>query len=134
MLGKLLGVAREIATARLLGASFLADGFRGALAAVLLPMAPAQSDMLPSVLIPLYRDWREQGGPAVPATGLAALLTLLATLIAIAVFALAALWVGLLVGGAWAAPRPAARRRGRARPPVPFNACHSARRPGRYPA
>lgn len=99
MLGKLLGFVREIVIARLLGASLLADGLRGALTAVLLPVAPLQSDILPSVLIPLHREWRGKGDPAAQATGLAVLLTLLATLIAMAVFVFAAPWVGLLVGG-----------------------------------
>ena len=99
MLGKVLGFAREIEMARLLGANIVADSFRGALTAVLLPVVPIQSDMLPSVLIPLHRAWREQGDPARRSAALAFLLTLLASVIALAVYLLADPWVGLLVGG-----------------------------------
>jgi len=96
--GKVLGFAREVEMARLLGANIVADSFRGALTAVLLPVAPIQSDMLPSVLIPLHRSWSEDGSAAARSGALAALLTLFATLVAAAVFALAAPWVGVLVG------------------------------------
>jgi putative peptidoglycan lipid II flippase len=99
MLGKALGFAREVEMARLLGANIVADSFRGALTAVLLPVAPVQSDMLPSVLIPLHRDWREEGCAAQRSAAVAFLLTLVATVVAVAVFALAAPWVGVLVGG-----------------------------------
>jgi putative peptidoglycan lipid II flippase len=99
LLGKLLGFAREIEMARLLGANIIADSFRGALTAVLLPVAPIQSDILPSVLIPLHRSWREQGNEAQRSTALAILLTLFATLIAGLIYVLAAPWVGVLVGG-----------------------------------
>lgn len=96
--GKVLGFAREVEMARLLGANIVADSFRGALTAVLLPVAPMQTDMLPSALIPLHRSWSEGGSAAARSAALAALLTLIATVVAAAVFALAAPWVGLLVG------------------------------------
>jgi len=100
--GKLLGFAREVEMARLLGANIVADSFRGALTGVLLPVAPIQSDMLPSVLIPLHRSWceagSEEGGQAQRSAALAILLTLFAALVAAAVYALAAPWVGVLVG------------------------------------
>ncbi len=96
--GKVLGFVREVEMARLLGANIVADSFRGALTAVLLPVAPIQSDMLPSVLIPLHRSWSEDGSAAARSGALAALLTLFAAVVAAAVFALAAPWVGLLVG------------------------------------
>ncbi len=96
--GKVLGFAREVEMARLLGANIVADSFRGALTGVLLPVAPIQSDMLPSVLIPLHRSWSEKGDPAARSAALAILLTLFASLVAAAVFALAAPWVGVLVG------------------------------------
>ena len=62
--GKVLGFAREVEMARLLGANIVADSFRGALTAVLLPVAPMQTDMLPSALIPLHRSWSEDGSAA----------------------------------------------------------------------
>ena len=98
MLGKLLGFARELEMARLLGVSIVADSFRGAMTAVLLPVAPIQSDMLPAVLIPLHRDWQDDR-QAERTGALAVVLTLFAVVVAAAVFALAAPWVGVLVGG-----------------------------------
>ncbi len=99
LLGKVLGFAREMEMARLLGANLIADSFRGALTAVLLPVAPIQSDMLPSVLIPLHRIWRDEGDAAPRSTALAILLTAVAVLVAALVALVAAPWVGLLVGG-----------------------------------
>ena len=96
--GKVLGFAREVEMARLLGANIVADSFRGALTGVLLPVAPIQSDMLPSVLIPMHRSWSERGDPAGRSAALAILLTLFASVVAAAVYALAAPWVGVLVG------------------------------------
>ncbi len=98
LFGKLLGFAREIEMARLLGATVVADSFRGALTGVLLPVAPVQSDMLPSVLIPLHRRWSEDGDPAARSTALAVLLTLFAAAVAACVWVFAAPWVGVLVG------------------------------------
>jgi putative peptidoglycan lipid II flippase len=99
VLGKLLGLAREIEMARLVGANIVADSFRGAMTAVLLPVAPLQSDILPSVLIPLHKGWQEQGDAARRSAAVAVLLTILAALVAAGVHAVAAPWVGMLVGG-----------------------------------
>ena len=59
--GKILGFLREIAFARLLGATVVADGFRSALTATLLPIAPLQGDAVPAVLIPLHKRWSAEG-------------------------------------------------------------------------
>lgn len=98
VLGKLLGFLREIEMARLVGASLVADSFRGALTAVLLPVAPIQSDSVPSVLIPLHRDWEAAGEAPARSAALALLVTLVGVVAACAVWLLAAPWVGLLVG------------------------------------
>jgi putative peptidoglycan lipid II flippase len=97
-LGKLLGFAREVEMARLLGASIVTDSFRGALTAVLLPVAPIQSDMLPSVVIPLHRTWEADGDQAPRSAALAIVLTAFAVVVAICVFIFAAPWIGVLVG------------------------------------
>ncbi len=99
LLGKLLGFAREIEMARLLGTNIVADSFRGALTAVLLPIAPLQGDLVPSVMIPLHRVWSEQGRAAEMFACLAALFALVATALAAVVYWFAAPWVGVLVGG-----------------------------------
>lgn len=49
---KLLGFAREIVMARMLGAGIVADAFRGAVTAVLQPIAPLQGDIVPAVPVP----------------------------------------------------------------------------------
>ncbi len=98
VLGKGLGFLREIEMARLVGASIVSDSFRGALTAVLLPVAPIQSDSVPSVLIPLHRGWAAEGDAAPRSTALAFIVTLLGVAVAVLVSALAAPWVGVLVG------------------------------------
>ncbi len=98
LVGKVLGFLREIAMARLVGANLVADGFRGALTAVLLPVAPLQSDSLPAVLIPLHRQWSLDGDAPQRSGALAVLVTGFALLVACAVFLFAAPWIGVLVG------------------------------------
>jgi putative peptidoglycan lipid II flippase len=97
VIGKLLGFGREIEMARLLGANVIADSLRASLTAVLLPVAPMQSEMLPAVLIPMQKDWRETGSEAQRAAALAILLTAVSVVIAFFVYALAAPWIGVLV-------------------------------------
>ena len=50
---KLLGFGREIAMAHVLGATLVADGFRGAITAVFLPIAFLQNETVPAVMIPI---------------------------------------------------------------------------------
>ena len=98
MMGKLLGFLREVEMARLIGAGFVADSFRGALTAVLLPVAPIQSDSVPSVLIPLHREWSGRGDAASRSGALAVIVTLFGAAVAAGLWLLAAPWIGLLVG------------------------------------
>jgi putative peptidoglycan lipid II flippase len=61
---KLLGFGREILMAQVLGASLVADGFRGAITAVMLPLAFLQNETVPAVMIPMHRDALTDGnGP-----------------------------------------------------------------------
>ncbi len=53
---KLLGFAREIMMANVLGATLIADGFRGAITAVMLPISFLQNETVPAVMIPMHRD------------------------------------------------------------------------------
>ncbi|MEH2482649.1 hypothetical protein V1282_006006 [Nitrobacteraceae bacterium AZCC 2146] len=53
---KVLGFGREVLMAKVLGASLVADGFRGATAAVLIPLAFLQNESVPAVMIPMHRD------------------------------------------------------------------------------
>ena len=61
LLGKALGFVRELMMAQVLGASIVADGFRGALTGVLLPLILLQNDCVPALLIPLHKRWGGQG-------------------------------------------------------------------------
>lgn len=99
LVGKVLGFLREIEMARLLGATFIADSFRGALTAVLLPIAPMQGEMVPSVMIPLHRQWRAQGVEVACFTSLMVVLTCISLVITCLVWLLAPAWVDVVVGG-----------------------------------
>jgi putative peptidoglycan lipid II flippase len=80
---KLLGFAREITMATVLGATLVADGFRGAITAVMLPIAFLQNETVPAVMIPMHRDAlkgenapQKLGALAIAATGIALILML----------------------------------------------------------
>ncbi|UGV25294.1 virulence factor MviN [Rhodopseudomonas boonkerdii] len=78
---KLLGFGREILMAHVLGATLVADGFRGAITAVFLPVAFLQNETVPAVMIPMHRDAlrgddapRKLGALAIATTGIALIL------------------------------------------------------------
>ncbi|MFX8577807.1 hypothetical protein ABTM02_20180, partial [Acinetobacter baumannii] len=81
------------------GASLIADAFRAATTGILMPLAPFQSESVPSTLIPLHRRWEEDGA----APRLFAALTLAITAIGILLMGLVLVfseqWIDLLVGG-----------------------------------
>ena len=97
--GKILGFVREIAFARLLGASMVADGFRSALTGTLLPIAPLQGDAVPAVLIPLHKRWSAEGRAQEWFTSLTVALVLFSLVIAIVVRLAADSWMRLIAGG-----------------------------------
>lgn len=99
LLGKALGFVRELMMAQVLGASIVADGFRGALTGVLLPLILLQNDCVPALLIPLHKRWGGQGRVIRRFTALTIALTLAATLIMLALEGLARQWVDVIVGG-----------------------------------
>lgn len=78
---KVLGFGREILMAHVLGATLVADGFRGAITAVMLPIAFLQNETVPAVMIPMHRDAlkgedapRKLGALAVATTSIALVL------------------------------------------------------------
>ena len=99
LLSKVLGLGREILIAQAIGASLIADSFRGGLTAILLPLVFLQGETVPAILIPAYRAW-DQEGVAPHRFGA---LTLALTLVGFALFAAVELtapfWIGALVGG-----------------------------------
>ena len=99
LLGKLLGFMREIEFARLLGASYVADSFRRAMTATLLPISFMQGDMIPSVLIPLHRRWSTEGVAPALLTALMAVFACISITITVLVWIFADWWVDIVVGG-----------------------------------
>jgi putative peptidoglycan lipid II flippase len=99
LLGKIAGFIREILFARVLGTNFIADSYRAGVTAVLLPINPLQSDIIPSVLIPLHREWSAEGRGSQMFTPLLALFGLISSLLAVLAWVLAGTWVGFIVPG-----------------------------------
>ncbi len=99
LLGKVLGFVRELMMAQVLGASLVADGFRGALTGVMLPLILLQNDCVPALLIPLHKQWGREGRVVPRFTALTIALTLVATLIMLTLELLAHQWVDVIVGG-----------------------------------
>ena len=98
LLGKILGFARELLMARVFGASLVADSFRGAGTAVMIPLIPMQNEGVPAVMIPMHRAWQEQGRAPEYLAALCAGLTAIAVLIALAIEASGSWWVTLVMG------------------------------------
>ncbi len=96
---KLLGLFREILQARLLGATILADSFRGALGVSVVPIAPLQGEAIVSVLIPLHREWKSEGVATRLFSALIADFFVASTLIAALIWVFADAATSLLVGG-----------------------------------
>lgn len=99
LLSKALGLVREMLVARAIGASFIADSFRGGLTAVMLPLAFLQNESVPAILIPTYREWRETGDAPRRFAALTAALVLTGGALFMLVEASAPLWIDLLLGG-----------------------------------
>lgn len=103
LLSKVLGLLREILIARAIGASLVADSFRGGLTAVLLPLVILQGETVPAILIPTYREWDRTGDAARRFGALTLALTLIAFLLFGVVELTAPFWIDLLLGGFGAA-------------------------------
>ncbi len=97
LLGKVLGFLREVEMARLLGASFITDSFRSALTAVLLPIAPLQGEIIPSVLIPLHREWSAEGTAVRLFGSLSAGFFVVSVVLMVCIWCLAGTWVDFIV-------------------------------------
>jgi putative peptidoglycan lipid II flippase len=98
LLGKLLGLVRELMMARVFGASLIADSFRGSNTAVLMPLIPMQNEGVPAVLIPMHRAWQKDGSAPAKLTAICLGLCSIAALIMLAVEAGGSYWVRLIVG------------------------------------
>ena len=99
LLGKLLGFAREILMARILGASVVADSFRASITAVQLPLLPMLGESTPAVLIPMHRAWQDERRAPLMLSALSIVLGLTAGLLMLLVQLTGQWWVRVLVGG-----------------------------------
>lgn len=99
LLSKLLGLVREILVAHALGASVIADSFRGGLTAVFLPLIFLQNESVPAILIPAYRQWNEEGDAPRRFAALTVAVVLVALALFFAVELTAPYWIEVLLGG-----------------------------------
>lgn len=96
---KVLGFAREIMMAHVLGATLIADGFRGALTAVMLPIAFLQNETVPAVMIPMHRDALKGDDAPRKLGALAIALVSISMVLMVTLQALGELAVRAIVGG-----------------------------------
>lgn len=98
-LGKILGFVREVTMAHALGASMMADSYRGAITAVMLPIIFVQNECVPAVLVPQHQRWQQEGRAPKALAALSFALFLLAAVITAAVEVGLKPWVDVIVGG-----------------------------------
>ncbi|MGO9359617.1 MAG: lipid II flippase MurJ [Xanthobacteraceae bacterium] len=96
---KLLGFGREILMAQVLGASLVADGFRGATAVVFIPLVFLQNESIPAIMIPMQRDNLHKGDGPRRLAALAVALAVVSAILALVVEAAGEIWVDAIVGG-----------------------------------
>lgn len=99
LLSKVLGLVREILVAHAIGASMVADSFRGGLTSVFLPLIFLQNESVPAILIPAYRQWNEEGDAPRRFAALTAAVVLTAFAVFVVVETTAPHWIEILLGG-----------------------------------
>ena len=99
MLSKVLGLVREIAMAQIIGVAMVADGFRTAVTAILLPLAFLQNESVPAILIPMMQEARRAGDAARRLAALAIALTAVGVLLMVLMETAGRLLVDSMVGG-----------------------------------
>jgi putative peptidoglycan lipid II flippase len=96
---KLLGFGREILMANVLGASLVADGFRSATTAVMLPLAFLQNESVPAIMIPMHREALKGSDAPQRLAALTVALTGVALILMLIIEALGQHWIRAFVGG-----------------------------------
>jgi len=96
---KLLGFAREVMMAHVLGATLVADGFRAAMAAVLIPLAFLQNESVPAIMIPMHRQAMECDDAPRQLGALAIVVGLIATALMATILVFGEWWIDAMVGG-----------------------------------
>lgn len=99
MLSKLLGFVREVLMAQIIGTSLIADGFRGAITVVLIPLIFLQNESVPAILIPMHREAQRAGRAPQFLTSLSIAIGLAACVLMLVVEIFADWWVDTLLGG-----------------------------------
>jgi putative peptidoglycan lipid II flippase len=101
MLGKLMGLIREVIVAALYGTSNIASAYRGALSATFIPTNFFTAESLNAVFIPLYKKYeRDKKQSAINFSWvMLGLLGTISLLIAVSLYISAPSWIGLLVPG-----------------------------------
>jgi len=85
--------------AHVLGATLVADGFRAAMAAVLIPLAFLQNESVPAIMIPMHRQAMERDEGPRSLGALTIVVGLLATLVMSIILLFGEWWVDAIVGG-----------------------------------
>jgi putative peptidoglycan lipid II flippase len=96
---KALGFVREVMMAHVLGATLVADGFRAAMAAVLIPLAFLQNESVPAIMIPMHREAMERDEGPRSLGALTIVVGLLATIVMSIILLFGEWWVDAIVGG-----------------------------------
>jgi len=96
---KMLGFAREVLMAHVLGASLVADGFRAAMAAVLIPLAFLQNESVPAIMIPMHREALQRPDAARSLGALTIVVGMIAMIVTAVILLLGEIWVNAVVGG-----------------------------------
>lgn len=96
---KVLGFAREVMMAHALGATLVADGFRAAMAAVLIPLAFLQNESVPAIMIPMHRQAMERDEAPRHLGALTIVVGLLAAAMMIIILIFGEWWINAMVSG-----------------------------------
>lgn len=96
---KVLGFAREVVMAHVLGATLAADGFRAAMAAVLVPIAFLQNESVPAIMIPMHREAMERDQAPRHLGALTIVIGLIAALLMGIILLFGEWWIDAMVGG-----------------------------------
>lgn len=97
--GKALGFVREVIMAQIIGVALIADGFRTAITAILLPLAFLQNESVPAILIPMMKESQRHGDAPRRLASLSAALVFIGVLLMLLMLAAGELLVDAMVAG-----------------------------------
>ena len=97
--GKALGFVREVIMAQIVGVALVADGFRTAITAIMLPLAFLQNESVPAILIPMMKEGHRHGSASRRLASLSLALTLIGVLLMLLMLAAGELLINTMVAG-----------------------------------